>query len=776
MTQVGARHRIALEATTWSLWRDVCLRSAGLPADMMLALCDEPLARSADLASADSAERPAYEMAYADAVGRLPAGIVGTHADPVFREALTWQNPVLAQFLHDHDAGPDAPRRSKQRQRELVIASYLQRYCLKNDTIGFFGPVGWASADSAAPGLVVLPGEQLIGRRTTYFEVWAIDKVAAAIAGPGRMLGWLRPRRPRSVFLAGNVLYRPHHRPVALTEAELRVLLACDGTRTISEVLDGAGGLSARVVLDRLAGLGALRLDLEGPVDAWPEWLLREKLELIADPAARAAAIEPVDRMITARDAVTAANGDPAGLQRALADLAETFEQVTGVAATRRPGENYAGRTLVYQDAVRDVRVDLGRAVTRALAAPLGLVLESVRWLVNDVMDRYREYFADLLDRESARAGGTPVPLLRLLTVASPYLHTLGRQGELARASVAELQRRWQQVLGPPQSDSRHQVSADAISARSAECFPPRPVGWSGARQHSPDVMIAARSADDVERGNFLLVLGEIHLAANTLEGRLFVEQHPDPARLIAAEQADRGPQRIVLIHAKDHALVTSRIGPSSILGPGQLYWSSATVDSLEPPDSDMVMPGAAMTVVRRGEDLVVRLPSGAELDFFEVIWDAMLGVVIDAFQPVGPAAHRPRITIDRFVLSREHWTFQVADSAWAFAKDEQERYYLARRWRQEHGLPERVFYRVPGELKPSAADFRSIVLINLFAKHVRQTKAVGHAEFTVTEMLPDLGQLWLADRDGRRYSSELRFVAYDGLTEDHMPRDRKGA
>ena len=134
----------------------------------------------------------------------------------------------------------------------------------------------------------------------------------------------------------------------------------------------------------------------------------------------------------------------------------------------------------------------------------------------------------------------------------------------------------------------------------------------------------------------------------------------------------------------------------------------------------------------------------------------------------MAPAAHRPRITIDRFVLSREQWTFQVADSAWAFAKDEQERYYLARRWRQDHGLPERVFYRVPVELKPTAADFRSIVLVNLLAKHIRQTQAAGHTEYTVTEMLPDLDQLWLTDREGRRYSSELRIIAYDNMTEDH--------
>jgi hypothetical protein len=765
------------------VWRDVCLRSAGFPADMVLAICDEPLARSADLAGADLAGAdldgaelagpgPAYDAAYADATGRLSRAIAGTHADPCFQEAVTWQNPGLAQFLHDHDAGPGAARRSKQRQRELVIANYLQRYCLKNDTIGFFGPVGWASADPGVAGLVVTPGEQLIARRTTYFEVWAIDKVAAVIAGQGRVLGWLRPRRPRSVFLAGNVLHRPYRQPVTLTDAELRILLACDGSRTISGVLDGADGPDARAVLTRLAELGALRLDLEGPADAWPERLLREKLELIADPAARAAALEPVDQMIRARDAVAATGGDPAGLQRALASLAETFEQVTGSPATRRAGANYAGRTLVYQDAVRDVRVELGEAVTRALAAPLGLVLDSARWLVNEITDKYRVLFAELLDHEMARAGGAPVPLPRLLTVAAPYLYTHGSRGELATASVAELQRRWQQVLGPPSSDRRHQVSADAISARAAECFPGRPVAWSGARQHSPDIMIAAASPGEVERGNFLLVLGEIHLTTNTLDQRLFVEQHPDPARLIAAEQADRGPRRIVLIQAKDHPNVTSRTSPpSAVLGPGQLYWSSAITDSFDPPESDTVMPGAAMTVARRGDDLVVQLmPSGTELDFFEVIGDLMSVVVVDALQPAAPAAHRPRITIDKLVLSREQWTFQVADSAWAFAKDEQERYYLARRWRQDHQLPERVFYRVPVELKPTAADLRSIVLVNLFAKHIRQTEAAGHTEYTVTEMLPDLGHLWLTDREGRRYSSELRIVAYDSMTEDQAP------
>ncbi|HZR49816.1 MAG TPA: hypothetical protein VFB06_09890, partial [Streptosporangiaceae bacterium] len=80
-------------------------------------------------------------------------------------------------------------------------------------------------------------------------------------------------------------------------------------------------------------------------------------------------------------------------------------------------------------------------------------------------------------------------------------------------------------------------------------------------------------------------------------------------------------------------------------------------------------------------------------------------------------------------------------------------------------------FYRVPVELKPTAADFRSLVLVNLLAKHIRQTHAAGHAEYTVTEMLPAPDQLWLTDRHGHRYSSELRIVTYDTLTDDQPPR-----
>jgi hypothetical protein len=404
--------------------------------------------------------------------------------------------------------------------------------------------------------------------------------------------------------------------------------------------------------------------------------------------------------------------------------------------------------------------------VTRALAAPLGLVLDSARWLVNDITAEYRKLFAALLDEESARIGSALVPLPRFIMMASPQLFTVSGRAltEIAVPSVAELQRRWRAILDAPPSARRHQVSAEAIAGRVAELFPRWPVAWSCATQHSPDIMIAAASPDAVRHGDFLLVLGELHLANNTLESRSFVEQHPDPARLIAAEKADHGTRRIVAIPSKDSPLVLSRTSPpSALLSADQAYWSSSLVDSIDPPETAAIMAATEMLVTRRGDDLVVRcMSSGRELDFFEVIGDLMSGVVANAFQPAELTAHHPRITIDRLVLTREQWTIEVTDSEWAFIKDEQRRYYEARRWRARYGLPERIFFRVPVEGKPMAVDFRSIVQVNLFAKFVRLTREARFASYNVSEMLPDIGQHWLADSAGRRYSSEFRFVAVE--------------
>src|SRR5207244_6364018 len=98
---------------------------------------------------------------------------------------------------------------SKTRQRERTILNYLQRYCAKNDTVGFFGPVGWASFSDGAEAMEVAPHRPLLAQRKTYLEFWMVDALAAKIAEDAEVRKLLSPRLHPAVRLEGRTLHHP---------------------------------------------------------------------------------------------------------------------------------------------------------------------------------------------------------------------------------------------------------------------------------------------------------------------------------------------------------------------------------------------------------------------------------------------------------------------------------------------------------------------------------------------------------------------------------------
>jgi hypothetical protein len=758
----GTSHRVPLGETGWSLWREGGLRSAGFPAEGLRSVCDGELARAVDDAGGWRPDDPGLRTAYEKAVARLTEAVARVADDPRFREAVAWQNPALVGSCLDKLVHGE-PRNVRGRLHESTVVRYLQRYLLKNDTIGFFGPVGWATLSPDAVDLHVVPGEGLLTVRTTHFEMWAVDEVAGALAERPELSGWLIPRPALAVTVAGGMLLRPLRPPVALTATEVAAYELCDGRRTVREVVARLGARTD-AALARLAGLGAVHVGLDGPVDSWPERALRSRLDAVDDDSVRVAAVSSLDALIEARDAMGAARcaEDVIAYGDRLADL---FHAVTGAAATRRPGEAYAGRTLVYQDARRDVDVVVGRAVLDALAAPLSLLLDSARWLVARAAEGYRELFRALHERESARSGSPDVPLGHLIILAAADLTASGHAlpGPV-RAAIGEFQQRWRQVLNRPDDARRITVDSAAIAAAIGDQFGGASVPWRAAMHHSPDVMIAAAGPDAVARGDFLLVLGELHLALNSLDNRFFVQHHDDPGRLLSAIEADFAGRRIYAALPKSSPFVSSRVWPPvALLSPEYTYWSwSGEPSSVDPPGP--VIAGGDLTVGCR--DGVLRATAGATgvaYDLMEVLGEILSTAVVNAFRPFAASPHNPRVTIDRLVVSRESWTFPAADTAWAFVKDEAARYAAARAWRTRHGMPERVFAVLPVERKPMAVDFGSLALVNILAKEVRRTAEAGAPTFSVSEMLPDLGEMWLPDRAGRTYASEFRLVAVDG-------------
>ncbi|HEX6501138.1 MAG TPA: lantibiotic dehydratase [Micromonosporaceae bacterium] len=758
---------VPLGRTRWSLWPDAALRGAGFPAERFLDICDDELATAADQwDDTQPVTREQYAKAYAAATDRLSAAVRRTAAEPTFREAVTWQNPGLIPDCLDKVVAGER-RNSRGRNHELAIATYLQRYCLKNDSVGFFGPIGWARFETDDAGVRVVPGPDLVCRRTTYFEDWAISAIADVIASRAEVWPWLRPRVAPSATVSGRVVRLPFRKPLTLSVAEARVLGQCDGRRTVRDIAGDPPDPATVAALLRLREWGAVRIDLTGAMVTFPERELAERIDAIADPGVRARARVPLDEIVRARDAVSAAAGDPDRLLAASRALGETFERLTGNASTRRSGVTYAGRTLVYEDTIRAVDVRLGRGVTDRLAPPLGLVLDSAVWLANAIGDRYEAKARQMLDRELALSGNDSMPLLQLLTAVMPEIGRTdgaGLRSEIVDEVVVEFQRRWQRVLDLP-SDAldrmrRHQVAADAIAERVAEEFATEPPRWSGAQWHSPDIMLSADDADALDRGDVDFVLGELHCASNTLESQLFPAQHPEPERLRAAAEASGLDRRMFIIPRMDSPVATSRMSRATeLMLPSYTYLCIGSESMAPPPGAD-VLSVLDLEVRRRGDALVVRhVGRGDEHRFLDAAGEPLSALVADAFRPLDAARHRPRVTIDRLVVTRESWRFAADEPAWAFDNDEARRYARARRWRAEHGIPERGFVRVPVERKPLAVDFRSLPLVNLLAKLIRRTAEAGAGQVTITEMLPDIDRLWLRDARGARYTAELRVV-----------------
>ncbi len=808
-----AEHAIALPGTEHDVWRTLALRGAGFPAAEVLELAapssaaavdrlheSERAARAdavaalraappedraarkrakrslrrlegagegADLGPEVEAQRAAAAHAFAEDTRRIAATLRRLAAEPRFVEAMTWQNfhgvstGVAALLRADEDA-----RDKKTRQHEQLIASYLQRYCVKNDTIGFFGPVGWGSIADAADGFAITPGAGLVTERRVYFEAWAIDALAAALLRDGEVRPWLRPRLLPYLRVDGDLLVAPGAPPIPLAPGQARLLAACDGSASAralaaSLVADGsfASEAEALQMLELARGMGVVRWDFDVPMDLHPERELRRTIEQVEDEPMRLRCEAAVAELEVARDAVAAAADDAPRLGAAMAALDATFTRLTGEKPTRSAGKTYAARTLVYEDCRRDIDATFGSAVLERLAPSLSLLLTTARWLTHEIARRFGAALDGVYD-ELAATTGTPVVDLataQLAFLRDPTLN--GKDGEPApiAEALAEMQLRWAEILAVPPGAEHVDRSSAELRPLVDAAFATDRAGWPTARYTSPDIMLAARDVEALRRGEYTIVLGELHLA-NTLGASLFVAQHPDPGELFRFRTDDLGCAVVVPVAPRDW--VGQRVN-LALVAPDDLRLESG-------PDprprgsrglriADCVLERVEGRLEVRTRDAVLRVPA---LEFLGCLFELQC---VNSFDLFARGAERPRLTIDGVVVVRRSRDLDASALAFAAELDPLRRFAGARAFAHEASLPRFVFARVSSERKPFFVDFTSPVLVDILAKAVRGAGA--GASVRLTEMLPAFDDLWLPDHDDRRYTCELRLVMLDRRT-----------
>lgn len=727
----------------WAVWRLAALRSAGLPIERLAILTgcgDEP----------DPAVR---RESRTDAFHALLS-------DDVLLEALAWQNPEAVDTWAGATAAAlragQRPRTSGSRfgNRFAVLTRYAQRYAAKNDTIGFFGPVAWARLGDDQTGYRGAGG---IRECTAYVEVWAVQSIAAAWNADPQLAQRLPVRLDPAVTVTGDTVIRPYRKPYALTAPEaalVAVLRSATGRTTVGELSSDPQDDEA-MSLARLHQEGVVQIGFRVPISSWPLDQLERQIVDLPDAGQRIERLESIRRLCrTAANSDTNGEGAAAATRQALTAVSEALDDAAGRPVRREPRFAVGGRTPVYLDCRRDLDATVDDELMADLAGPLSVLLDSARWLCGQVAEVTGDHLADAHRRlSSARAEVTLSDLY--LTVAD-----LLEPGGTAFAEVLEdFQLRWRELLGPGDGGNARTLALDDARRTADAMFPPPARTWAAARLHSPDVLLRRRPD-----GTLAWVVGELHVALNTLESRFFSTQAEDPTELAAAMAADMAVGRVVPLYPSTARDVSSRSYPPLSLDPAGHYRYVCFGSDEGHPSGVAGTPATDIIVEERDQTLIARSRShGWEAPLLECLGEQLSAAAVNLFILRRTMSRSPRVDLGPVTICRANWRVSLVHVAQVADRAEDPAQRGLRDWLDELGVPRHVFARVPGDSKPFYVDLAAPPLVDNLARAARRSAAAAgpDAEVELVEMLPDPSELWLRLPDGS-YTSELRLVARD--------------
>lgn len=650
------------------------------------------------------AARLVFEQTFEVEFQRIREALHERASDTRFQEALLLSSPnmysvAIPSYLRHYDS---RQRPAKVRHLERRLYSYLQRFCAKNDTTSFFGPIdyGWYDPQADQPLLLEqLPHEPSIAQRLTRLAYWAAQELANLIAADELVHPYLVPRLQDGCALlpSGEIHITITDKRVRLPAELTELLRRIDGQRNVGQICAAAPREQFNRLIER--GLVVVRITIPTAVFDPLGWLQGKVAELPDQCASRGRWLE---HLAALSQAIAPFSASPTDQKLAiLQQLEEQFSALTGISARRGEGAVYVDRLLIYDEAQGDIHTcTIGPSLHADLLARLRPVCDlsaSYSLLIQEVCYRRAK------DVFVALGGGAAVPYLAFVRQLDLLVRIEDCSDDCSvrsfLESLAEL--------------SRMRRHGDLVRLSAADLEPfmrPVPPGTLV----SPNIFLAAPDSAALNTGSYQLVIGEVHYGAQIWCHFLTFCDQRDALMAWFAETlppVTETSTRAGLVHRRQQ-------GKTFYLElPG--YSVEMLGRSVKP--RSQILPIEDLEVILTRDGLELRSRSGGQrIELYPGDPRSVSNWLFCTPPAVMPSirlgGYTPQIELDGVVLQRACWKLAPAE----LLPSQSDSYGSAvmrhaNMLRHRYGLPERCFARTPGERKPFYIDFTNVLSLEFF-------------------------------------------------------------
>lgn len=721
----------------------LALSTSDLPAVLREPLA-QPVVEWQSINSAISALEEVVRPAFSGFSEQMRQQLIDFLDQPDVSQAIFISNPDAAKRIQSLLVDRDGANDSRKKQKIRLGWSYAQRFCTKNDTCSFFGPIAWGQFVDDQDGLasVALPPGSWLAQRETFFESWVMQRLVARLN--------TECPTPERLPLALNPGCHLHHETLLYPLDKSRHL---DGLMLVllQMIVQGEAPCSAEQIarelgaeslplIEHLISAGILRRGFQlSPRDPAAFDTLLQDMRAVKMPA------EFISLWSNCFQALEAqreryANGDLSQRQQALASMNQTLMDA-GISLTRESGKMYVGRYPVYEDCAPASKVSFSRVLQQQIEDDFAPLMVLYKWLTRASAVLLHQAWLELYKARRTEKGSASLSLLGFLQIMQEQQPAIEQQ--VLDTVRAMLKTGWQPLLDALEGEELH-LNSQQLEQVSKHLYQLCPAARNfqvfGEEFHSPDIMLSASSLEALNNEEYCLVLGETHPGVHTLSQPVaapFCPFVPEIERMVSALF---GGDRLVLADSPD-SYQRSHIDWPLINRYNQL---------ILPSGGGCVAPsrrypiGRAFLEIKGGRLTVTDVEGMFEEDLMCVCSTSLHELLFQLAGDILPRHEPRRIRFNRTVYKRRTWTYRSGDWPTLIGEDF-EVFVKWHCWQLEQDLPRWVFIKCDSEPKPLFVDFENPLSLDALTTTLKKANVIQ-----VSEMLPAPDGLWLHDARGR--------------------------